>query len=217
MLIFGSFSSDECVTTVAQRTFNRTSRMPESGTYGSVGGPARKRRADPAGCRDSAGAGRRAAGIGGRAGAHGRPRQQRRAARGRGRRPVRCRHRHGDGELVRDGTGVSSSAAAVTALGLLDSLRSAPLFPGWRNPPSTGSFYEVARVKCSSFFFFFSPRSARTTYAWPRWLIVFALRLLFLLCWRNVAHRVSNWRLHWRDAGTLYDHRRLPSIRVRPM
>jgi len=40
MPIFGSFSSDECVTAVAQRTLNRTSRMPELGTYGSVRGAA---------------------------------------------------------------------------------------------------------------------------------------------------------------------------------
>jgi hypothetical protein len=45
MPIFGSFSSDECVTAVAQRILNRTSRMPELGTYGSVGGPAPTRRA----------------------------------------------------------------------------------------------------------------------------------------------------------------------------
>ena len=61
MPIFGNFSSDECVTTVAQRILNRTSRMPELGTY-NYGRPGAERRADPAG--DGAGRGGGALGSG---------------------------------------------------------------------------------------------------------------------------------------------------------
>ncbi len=77
--------------------------------------------------------------------------------------------------------------------------------PSMRSPVSSANQF---------FLFLLSERARCTVGSLAR---SFASSFRFHLVGGTSLVAASNWRLHWRDAGTLYDHRRLPSIRVRPL